>query len=52
MKPDDVISIFVRSYASVMSTKSSFQLLLTHHLAGSATAMEIFDFIGPDGMST
>ena len=35
-----------------MSPKSSFQSLLTHPFAGSATAREIFDFIGPDGMST
>ena len=35
-----------------MSTKSSLQLLLTHTLAGSVTAREIFDVIGPDGMST
>ena len=31
-----------------MSTKSSLQSLLTHPLAGSATAREICDFIGPD----
>ena len=35
-----------------MSTKSSLQSLLTHPFAGSATAREIFDVIGSDGMST
>ena len=35
-----------------MSNKSSLESLLTHPLAGSATAREILDFIGPDGMST
>ena len=35
-----------------MSTKSSLQSLLTHPRAGSATAREICDFIGPDGMSS
>ena len=34
-----------------MSTKSSLLSLLTHPLAGSATAREICDFIEPDGMS-
>ena len=47
-----MISIFLSSYASVMSTKSSLQSLLTHPVAGSATAREICDFIGPDGMSS
>ena len=36
MKPEDVISIFLCSKASVMSTKSSLQSLLTHPLARSA----------------
>ena len=35
-----------------MSTKSSLQSLRTHRLVGSATARDICDFIGPDGMST
>ena len=46
MRPEDVISIFLCSSASLMSTKSSLQSLLTHPLAWFATAREIFDLMG------
>ena len=41
-----------RTSIAALARNPSLQSLLTHPLAGSATAREIFDFIGPDGISS